>query len=177
MPRPPLLLLFACLILGVFGGPPAAAQTEGLGVGASLGVTNGASASARNPVGATGKYWTSDRQAVAGLTSFSIGEGNRSYWMIQGDYLFHNFNALSVEEGLLAPYVGAGTQLSVFEATSNQWALRSPAGLTYLLDSAPLDLFIEVAPTLSVTSPASLRLDGAFGVRYYFSLRRDDASE
>lgn len=112
--------------------------------------------------------WLSDHQAVSGITSFYLGSQGQSYWLIQGDYVFHNFNAVSVEEGLLALYVGGGIQYTVFESNTNQWALRAPAGITYLLDAAPIDIFVEVAPTLGISDPESLRFDGAVGFRYYF---------
>jgi hypothetical protein len=106
------------------------------------------------------------------MTSFFISGTNpasQSYWILQGDYLFHNFNKLDVGEGYLALYVGAGGQYTVFEDRSNQFALRSPLGVTYLLGSAPIDVFVEVAPTLRVTDPSALRFDGAIGFRYYFT--------
>lgn len=164
--------LLVCSLLALFIAAPTHAQTEGVGIGASLGVTNGASAFDRHPVGVNGKMWISDRHAVAGMTSFFIGDaglqGGQSYWILQGDYLFHNFNELEVGEGLLALYLGPGAQLTILEAADNQFALRSPTGITYLLGSAPVDVFVEVAPTLSVTDPMTLRFDGAIGFRYYF---------
>lgn len=148
------------------------AQTEGVGVGASIGVTNGTSGFDRNPVGVNVKAWISDRQAVSGASSFFIGgtdESAPSYWLLQGDYLFHNFNELEVGEGLLALYVGAGAQFTVIEDTRNQFAVRAPLGVNYLLGSAPIDVFVEVAPTLRITDPSALRFDGAIGFRYFFS--------
>jgi hypothetical protein len=172
-------LLFACSALLPL--PQAFAQTQGVGVGASLGVTNGSASFDRNPIGFNLKAWLSDRQALSGMTSFFISgtsPESRSYWILQGDYLFHNFNQLDVGEGYLALYVGAGGQYTVFEAIDepgapgsgeNQFALRSPLGVTYLLGSSPIDVFVEVAPTLRITDPTALRFDGAIGFRYYFS--------
>jgi hypothetical protein len=165
-------LLSLALLASFLVVSPARAQTEGVGVGASLGVTNGGSPVDRNPIGLNLKAWLSDRQALSGMTSFFISGTNpasQSYWILQGDYLFHNFNKLDVGEGLLALYVGAGGQYTVFEDRSNQFALRSPLGVNYLLGSAPIDVFVEVAPTLRVTDPSALRFDGAIGFRYYFT--------
>jgi hypothetical protein len=168
MIRPRLPLLCAFLLVGALWAAPAAAQSEGFGVGASIGVTNGPGAA--NPIGLAAKGWLSDRQALAGMTSFFIGsDTQRSYWVIQGDYLFHNFNELQVEEGYLALYVGAGAQFTVVEDTDNQFGLRAPVGADYMLGSAPVDLFVEIAPTLNVTDPTSLRFDGAIGFRYFFA--------
>jgi len=172
MTRARLPLLCAVLLAGLLWAAPAAAQSEGVGIGASIGVTNGAGSA--NPIGVAAKGWLSDRQALAGMTSFFIGsDTQQSYWVIQGDYLFHNFNELEVEEGYLALYVGAGGQFTVIEDTDNQFGLRAPVGADYMLGSAPVDLFVEIAPTLNVTDPTSLRFDGAIGFRYFFSSGAD----
>jgi hypothetical protein len=169
MTRVRLSIFCAFLLVGFLWTAPAAAQSEGFGVGASIGVSNGQGVASVNPVGLVGKGWLSDRQALAGKTSFFIGSDNiSSYWVIQGDYLFHNFNELEVDEGYLALYVGAGAQFTVFEDTDNQFALRGPVGADYMLGSAPVDIFVEVAPTLNVTDPTSLRFDGAIGFRFFF---------
>lgn len=158
------VLVAACLFLPA----EATAQTEGVGIGASLGVTN--DVFNQNPVGLAGKAWVSDRQAVAGHTSFFIGDEDRnSYWILQADFLFHNFNELDVGEGLMALYVGPGAQLTINEDTENDFALRGPVGVDYMLGSAPIDVFVEVAPTLKVTDPVALRFDGAVGFRYFFT--------
>ena len=151
--------------------PSAHAQTDGVGVGASIGVSNGTSGLDRNPIGLNAKAWLSDRQALSGVTSFLIAGTTTSapsYWILQGDYLFHNFNELEVDEGFLALYVGAGGQFTVLEDTDNQFAFRVPLGVDYMLGSASIDLFVEIAPTLRVTDPAALRFDGAIGFRYFF---------
>lgn len=152
--------------------PAVQAQTEGAGFGASIGVTNGPSVIDRNPIGFNMKAWLSDRQAFSGMTSFFIGgtaQSAPSYWVMQGDYLFFNFNELEVGEGYLALYTGGGGQYTVFEDRTNQFALRAPLGVNYLLGSSPIDVFVEIAPALRVTDPASLRFDGAIGFRYFFS--------
>ena len=169
MTRARLTLFCAAVLVGLLWTAPAAAQSDGIGVGTSIGVSNGQGVASVNPVGLAAKGWISDRQALAGMTSFFIGsDGIPSYWVIQGDYLFHNFNELEVDEGYLALYVGAGAQFTIFEGTDNQFALRGPIGVDYMLGSAPVDIFVEVAPTLNVTDPTSLRFDGAIGFRYFF---------
>ena len=168
MTRARLSLFCAALLVGLLWTAPAAAQSEGIGIGASIGVSNG-DRIGFNPVGLAAKGWISDRQALAGMTSFFIGSDNiPSYWVLQGDYLFHNFNELEVDEGYLALYVGAGVQFTIIEDTDTQFALRGPIGADYMLGSAPVDIFVEVAPTLNVTDPTSLRFDGAIGFRFFF---------
>lgn len=178
MSRLSLCLALVLLVATAIAAPPAVAQTDGVGFGASIGVTNGASAFDRNPVGVNAKAWLSDRQAVSGMTSFFIGGTTStapSYWILQGDYLFHNFNELEVDEGYLALHVGAGGQFTVFEDALNQFALRAPVGVNYMLGSAPVDIFVEVAPSLRITDPAALRFDGAIGFRYFLPTSNGDS--
>lgn len=162
--------LFGLLVVLVLMLTPVAshAQTEGLGLGASLGVSNSATFDV-NPVGVSLKAWTTDRQAFAAVSSFAIaGDEGRSYVLIQGDYLFHDFNQLDVGDGLLALYVGPGLQLTFVENADERLSLRAPLGVNYLLGSAPIDVFVEAAPTIQVTDPAELRFEGAIGFRYFF---------
>ncbi|HHP7238582.1 hypothetical protein [Longibacter sp.] len=141
-------------------------QTAGIGAGGQIGVSN----AAPSPVGLTVKGWTSDRQAFQGAMSFVIGGDGpaNSYLILQGDYLFHNFEQVSVGDGLMALYVGPGLQLTFIENRDTNVALRAPLGVSYMLGDAPIDVFAEVAPTLQVASDAQLRFDGAIGFRYYF---------
>jgi hypothetical protein len=169
-PLPNRVLLVVAIAVALAATPSdTRAQQAGVGLGPSIGITNDGSATSRNPVGLGIKAWVTDRQAVTGATSFFIGDDNvRSYWILQADLLFHNFEQVSVGEGLLALYVGPGIQATILERTNNELALRGPAGVNYLFDDAPLDLFIEVAPTLQVTDPVTLRFDGAIGFRFFF---------
>jgi hypothetical protein len=179
MPRLLGLLLLSTSFLFSLSPHAAQAQAEGTGVGVSLGTSNSSAPVTQHPVGFAAKTWLSDTQALAGMTSFYIGgtqsQGNQqppadpSYWLLQADYLFHNFNELQVDEGYLALYVGAGAQVTILEDTDNQVALRVPIGADYMLGSAPVDIFVEVAPSLNVTDPAGFRFDGAIGFRYFFS--------
>lgn len=179
MPRILGLVFLVATVLFGLSPHTAQAQAEGTGVGVSLGTSNSSAPVTQHPVGFAAKTWLSDRQALAGMTSFYIGgtqsQGSQqppadpSYWLIQADYLFHNFNELEVEEGYLALYVGAGAQVTILEDTENQLALRVPIGADYMLASTPIDIFVEVAPALNVTDPAGFRFDGAIGFRYFFS--------
>lgn len=155
-----LLLLLATL------APASVAQTAGVGLGGQIGVSN----AGPNPVGLTLKTWTSDQQAFQAATSFVISDDDAglSYWIIQGDYLFHNFEQVAVGDGLMALYVGPGLQITFIENADPNIALRAPLGVSYMFGDAPIDVFAEVAPTLQLEQAPQLRFDGAIGFRYYF---------
>jgi len=162
--RSAIVLVAAALLL--FIPSTTMGQTAGVGAGGQIGVSN----AAPSPVGLTVKGWISDRHAFQGATSFVIGGdgSSTSYLILQGDYLFHNFEQVSVGDGLMALYVGPGLQLTFIENRDTNVALRAPLGVSYMLGDAPIDVFAEVAPTLQVAADAQLRFDGAIGFRYFF---------
>ena len=156
----------ALLVLLATFAPASTAQSAGVGLGGQIGVSN----AGPNPVGLTLKTWTTDRQAFQAATSFVISDEDAglSYWIIQGDYIFHNFEQVAVGDGLMALYVGPGLQLTFIENADANIALRAPLGVSYMFGDAPVDVFAEVAPTLQLEQAPQLRFDGALGFRYYF---------
>jgi len=164
-----ILTAASALLLTLFMASPAAAQPSGIGLGAQLATSNNGG---RAPVGLSVKTWINDRQAVTGSTSFLVGDDEpftpQSFWILEGNYLFHNFQSVSVEEGDLGLYVGPGVQFVVNEDADNDLGFRAPIGLNYIFEGTPADIFVEVAPTLQITDPTVLRFDGAIGFRYFF---------
>jgi hypothetical protein len=47
-------------------------------------------------------------------------------------------------------------------------AFRFPVGLDYLPEATPLDVFLEIVPTLELVPASWLEFDGGIGVRYWF---------
>jgi hypothetical protein len=156
------------LFLLLFGlaAPPAAAQTTGFGLGAVI----------NDPTGISLKFWTNSSQAVAGAATFNVSDGG-SYLLLQGDYLFHQSNDLDVEDGHLAFYYGPGVRFIFFEDNdpffedNNDlgFALRAPLGLVYMFSSSPVDVFVELIPTLTIEPTESFGFEGALGFRYFFN--------
>ncbi len=161
-------LFAASLLLALATTQPVVAQPTGIGVGAQMATSN---TGGRAPVGLSLKTWINERQAVSGSTSFLVGDdafdSPQSFWILEGNYLFHNFQALDVDEGDLGLYIGAGGQFVVNEARDNDFAFRAPLGINYIFEDAPADVFVEIAPTLQITDPTLLRFDGAIGFRYF----------
>jgi hypothetical protein len=147
---------------------PAVAQPSGIGIGAQMAASN---TGGRAPVGLSLKSWINERQAVTGATSFLVGDDEfdspLSFWILEGNYLFHNFQTVTVENGDLGLYVGGGAQFMINEASDNDLAFRAPLGINYIFEDAPADVFVEIAPTLQITDPTLLRFDGAIGFRYF----------
>lgn len=140
--------IVALFSVGVF------AQGSGFGLGAVFG----------EPTGLSAKLWTSDKTAVDGALAWSFaGSG---YMHIHADFLIHSFDLISVSKGKLPLYFGIGAYMNF--ASDLGLGIRVPLGIAYHFDSAPLDIFAEVAPGLSLLPGTSFDFGGGIGIRYYF---------
>ena len=140
---------------GLAFGADKVRQPGNIGVG--LGLTS-------EGVGVSGKYFVDDRNAFQGLLGVPNGSGGL---LAQFDYLY-NFPILwSDEKVALGWYAGFGGMLvtqSPFVALGGTGSV----GLDLDVDAAPLDIFIELKPTLWLTPLGYLDLNAAGGIRYYF---------
>jgi hypothetical protein len=143
-----LVLSVALFSLGLF------AQNSGFGLGAVFG----------EPTGLSAKLWTSDKTAIDGAAAWSFsGSG---YFHLHADFLIHNFDLISVSEGKLPLYFGLGAFMDF--ASELGLGIRIPLGLAYHFDSAPLDVFAEMAPGLSLLPGTDFYFGGGIGIRFYF---------
>lgn len=158
---------------------PATAEAKGGPFG--LGIIGG------NPTGLTGKYFF-DRE---GALDFHLGiggwgAGRHRDFGIYVDYL-HHFD-LGVRNSVLqsmAIYVGGGGEI-IFDdndgrycgkwrcydyedGDSDIWiAARAPIGLNLMFGKVPLELFLEIVPTLYIIQDIWFDIDLALGLRFYF---------
>jgi hypothetical protein len=116
------------------------------------------------PTGLSGKYWISPWSAIDGAFGWSIDK--KSGVHIHSDYLWHNYQIISVIKGKLPIYYGLGARM-VF-ATDNLFGVRAVAGLNYIFAGTPLDIFLELVPVLDLAPKVDLDFNGAIGIRYYF---------
>ena len=130
------------------------AQQTGFGLGLILG----------EPTGLSGKYWISPWTAIDGAFAWSIDK--KSGVHLHSDYLWHDYRIISVIKGKLPIYYGVGARV-VF-ATDNIFGVRGVAGLNYIFDGTPLDIFLEIVPILDIAPKAGFDFNGAIGIRYYF---------
>jgi len=151
-------------------GMHASAQQSGFGAGIMVG----------DPTGVSVKYWLNDDRALDGGLAWGVWRG--SYFHLHGDYLFHNSTLITVSKGKLPLYYGPGLRLRSWSGDqywdNGKWhdydgsrvdiGVRFPVGLAYLFDGAPVDIFLEVAPTLDLTPATSFEIDGGIGARYWF---------
>jgi hypothetical protein len=61
---------------------------------------------------------------------------------------------------------GAGLAVKFKEDT--RLGIRIPVGLTYIMQSLPLALFIDVAPRFDIVPDTEVSINAAVGIRYRF---------
>jgi hypothetical protein len=130
------------------------AQADGFGLGVILG----------EPTGLSAKYWLTEKTAVDGGVAWSMYDQGALH--VHADFLMHSFNLIHVSKGKLPLYFGLGARLKLSDDT--QLGVRIPFGLAYLVDGAPLDIFLEIVPILDLIPATSFNMNGAVGIRYFF---------
>jgi tetratricopeptide (TPR) repeat protein len=115
--------------------------------------------------GVSGKYWMDAQDAFQGAVKFADGGT-----VLQFQYLWHDYNLIHPSQGAFPFYIGGGGDLAL---GGGGVALAGclPIGLDYLFQrkSVPLDIFVEVVPTLWFgTGGVSLQLYANLGSRFYF---------
>ncbi len=116
------------------------------------------------PTGVSAKLWITDRTAIDAAAAWSFSDEAALH--LHADYLFHNFDLISVEKGKLPVHFGIGARVK-FEDDS-KIGVRIPVGLTYIFDGAPMDIFFEVVPILDLAPDTDFSANAAIGVRYFF---------
>ena len=145
------LILFAIAAMFTAG---LSAQDGGFGLGAVFG----------EPTGLSAKVWTGDKTAIDGALAWSFA--GAGFLHLHSDFLVHNFDLIDVSEGRLPLYFGIGAYLDF--ASQMGLGIRIPVGLAYHFDSAPLEIFAEIAPGLSLLPATDFYFGGGIGIRYYF---------
>ena len=61
--------------------------------------------------------------------------------------------------------------MRVLAGDHSEAGIRIPLGITYLVHTAPLEVFAEIVPVVRFAPDTAGDVDGAVGVRYYFKTR------
>jgi hypothetical protein len=140
-------LMFGTLALGL------SAQDSGLGAGIMVG----------EPTGISVKSWISSNDALDAGVAWSLSHG----WLhVHADYLRHSFGLIPVEVGQVPLYYGAGAVIGLGREIN--LGIRVPLGVAYLFEDVPIDIFMEIAPTLVLIPDTDFEIQGGIGVRYWF---------
>lgn len=143
------------------------AQSRKFGLGVIVG----------EPTGISAKLWTSNQNALAFGLGWSVegyrfngfdsdyDEVNRTH--IHVDYLWHSFYAIS-SSGQFPFFYGIGARINSGPEYSGTFAVRGVLGIEWLPRDTPIDIFIEVVPTLNLVSSTGFGIDAGIGARYFF---------
>lgn len=135
-----------------------AGTTNSFGVGIILG----------EPTGVSAKLWLDRTSALDLAAGWNLREDN---FYVHMDYLFH-FYRIVLDGGARLPfYAGLGPKFDIdFQGddTSLTAGLRVPVGFSYLFGGAPLDVFLEIAPTVLLYPSTDIDFGGGIGIRFYF---------
>ena len=153
-----------CLILVVQGS---VAQERHFGLGLIIG----------EPTGLSAKWWTSSKTAFDFGLGWSvggdrIGKYNGSYdgggrVHFHMDYLWHAFDVIPSAERVQIFY-GLGGRINNGAGYSSSLAIRGVFGAAWFPSETPIDVFLELVPSLQVTSSTGFGIDAGIGARYYF---------
>ncbi len=155
-----------CMVLGLMMifVKPITAQDHGFGLGIILG----------EPTGLSAKAWTSSDNAFDFAIAWSFhnyhhdnDNHNDGDFLLQADYVWHFFNAISVSSGKLPIYVGIGGRVVL--ADNPSFGVRIPVGIDYLFADAPIDIFLELVPIMDLAPETDFGIGGGIGIRYWFN--------
>ena len=150
-------LILSVLVLGVQSSN---AQGKGFGLGIIVG----------EPTGLSAKLWTTGNTALdfgLGWSVVNNHEDSGSNLHFHMDYLWHAWNSINSTERFPL-YYGVGGRFNSHN-DDGSIAIRGVLGIAWLPNNTPLDLFLEVAPSLELTPSSGFGIDAAIGVRYYFN--------
>jgi hypothetical protein len=149
-----LVLIFSLLFVCTY----AQAQDKGFGVGLVLG----------EPTGISMKIWTGPTKAL----QFALAWRNEDSFLgsrvtISGDYLWHSFDAIH-STYRFPVYYGVGGTFTSGRPQSDILGVRGVVGIGFWPRKVPLDVFLQVVPTLVLTPSTSVDVNVGLGVRYFF---------
>jgi hypothetical protein len=143
------------------------AQERRFGLGVILG----------EPTGVSAKLWVSPLKAFDFGLGWSVGGdrisdynggyngGSRVHFHM--DYLWHWFEAIHSTERFPL-YTGIGGRINTGAGYDNSGAVRGVLGIEWLPHNAPIDVFLELVPSLEVVPSTGFGIDAALGARFYF---------
>jgi hypothetical protein len=158
MKRP--FLVFAIAMLAGLAAP-ARGQDSGFGLGVIIG----------EPTGISAKAWQSRTTAIDFAAAWSFVDDTAFH--LHADFLVHHFGAIRVDKGKLPLYYGFGARVKFRDDDDGddsdaEVGIRFPFGIDYLVDGAPLDVFVEVVPILDLAPDTDVEINASLGFRYWF---------
>ncbi len=141
--------LFALVALA-----PATTPAQGrFGLGAIVG----------EPTGFSLKYWLDGRNSIDGI--IGVNMGRRGGLALVGDWAHHWADLTPVSRGRFLLGLGAGMFIGVGHDLGVGVRVKGLAD--YMFAPAPVNIFLEIAPTIEITDPG-IGAQAGLGVRWFF---------
>jgi hypothetical protein len=110
-----------------------------------------------------GKEQMAADRTFKGSMGWNTRKGEKKI-IFTGDYVIQNLNLSRIDNERIVGYAGVGGKIE----TSADFGIRFPLGVAWHAKLDPLEVFLELTPTLYIYPATELGLDGAFGVLWYF---------
>ena len=128
---------------------------KGLGIGIVTGETNGLSI----------KSWVSHDHAFQFDANWDLYYGG---FGIGAAYLIHNFDIIEADNNKFPLYFGIKGWIA-FAPGNTAAGIQVPLGMAWIPSSAPIDIFIQVEPGISVVPSVRFAPGGGIGIRFWLS--------
>jgi hypothetical protein len=149
--------------------------SEGFGIGVILG----------SPSGLSLKIPASPANSINVIAGWDLDDNDGrwendeccSSFYIGGDYIFYNYNLIRVNQGRMPLYYGPGLNASFWNGPNGpndddndnfRIGLRIALGLEYQFATAPFDIFVEIAPGVTVVPATYAYVSAGIGTRFFF---------
>jgi len=162
-------IVITTILLALLGGKGRAAEVTTNTLSRSEGAAErrfGAGLILGEPIGASLKYWLSDKIAIDGAVAWSFWHEDN--FEFHADVLFHEFDWIPVSRGRLPFYFGGGVRVKLQDNDDDRFGIRGPVGVSYQFEELPLDIFVEVGPVIDFTPKTRGGVTGGIGARYWF---------
>lgn len=129
-----------------------------------------------SPTALSAKYWFGGDRAL----DFGLGWDSGDMFFFS-DYLFHfpgGLDGLRIPARLI-PYVGVGGLLKIYNDSARKVndnnnnslrvVARVPLGFEWLVQRAPLGVFLEIVPGIRISPNTSSEFGAGIGLRFYFN--------
>ena len=148
-------ILLALLAFAITPTLATAQAPEGFGIGIVVGEPSGITASL--PIGATNSL-----NLTAGY-GLSHHEANLT---LLGNYVWHERELVTVDAGKVSLYYGPGVRVLLAEAA--EVGLGVTLGIDYLVETAPLQIYLEICPGINIVPNTNMNATAGLGARYFF---------
>ena len=118
------------------------------------------------PTGVSLKYFFNETIAIDGGIGWSFDDETSLH--LHSDILWHKFDLVTLSEGQLPFYIGAGVRVKFRDNAEDRIGLRLPIGVSYIFEDLPLDIFFEVAPVIDFTPSTRGGFTAGIGARWWF---------